>query len=71
MLRDVVIAFSAMPAVVPRGGHGVATLIAAIWTAVITAVVALEKNRNAFGWAAAAFIVTIVVISTALYFASR
>lgn len=68
MVSDVV---GAMPALVPRGGYAMATLIAAMWAAVIAAMVAMEKNRHAIGWAAAAFVLTPVIISTALFFAAR
>jgi hypothetical protein len=64
-------AVSAVPALVPRGGYAVATLIAAIWAAVIAAMVAMEKEPPCNRLGSRGVRHHPVVISTARYFASR
>jgi hypothetical protein len=52
---------------VPHGGGAVAILIASIAMAVIAGMIALELQRNMFGWMVTVFVVTFVVVSAAVY----
>jgi hydroxyethylthiazole kinase-like sugar kinase family protein len=53
-------------AVIPHGGPAIAIVVGCILSAVIAAIVAMENDRAAFIWAAAAFIVALVVSSGAV-----
>lgn len=53
-------------AVIPHGGPAIAIFVGAVFSAVIAAIVAMETNRAALVWAAASFIVAMVVLSAAV-----
>lgn len=46
---------------IPRGGPAIAIFVAAIFVAVMAAVVAMETGRRSLAWAAIGFVVTIVL----------
>jgi hydroxyethylthiazole kinase-like sugar kinase family protein len=58
-------AFAAF-SVIPHGGPAIAIVVGCIFSAVIAAVLAMENDRAAVIWAAAAFIVALVVSSGAV-----
>jgi len=49
--------------VLPTGGGAVAIIIGSIFVAVIVAVVAIETNRNPYGWMVVGFVASFVIIS--------
>jgi hypothetical protein len=47
---------------IPHGGGAVAVLIASIVVAVIATTVAIEMQRNVFGWAIIGFVGTAILV---------
>ncbi len=50
-------------AVIPHGGPAIAIVVGCIFSAVIAAIVAMENEQAVYIWAAAAFMVALVVLS--------
>jgi hypothetical protein len=50
-------------AAIPHGGPAIAVFVGSIFFAVIAAVVAMETNRAAVGWAVMSFVASAVVLS--------
>jgi hydroxyethylthiazole kinase-like sugar kinase family protein len=59
MHPSVIVAFN----VIPRGGWAIVIFVGCMFSAVIAAIVAMEINRNAVVWAAAAFVCALLVLS--------
>jgi hypothetical protein len=56
-------AYAEVAGIIPQGGPAIAILVAGIFVAVISAIVAMEKHRKPFLWAIVGFVVTIIVVS--------
>lgn len=70
LAATVVTSRAAMPGVVPHGGGAIVILVVSLAAAVITAIVAIEGQRDTrtvLRWMIAALLVTFVVISAVHY----